>query len=350
MHRFLAACKRLPVDRPPVWMMRQAGRYLPQYRAVRSRTTFLGLCKTPDLATEVTLQPIDEFGMDAAILFSDILIPLEAMGLALEFTEDGPNLPQPVRDAAHVAGLGIPDPEDTMPFVMEAVRRIKKGLAGRVPLIGFSGAPFTLASYAVEGGGSKNYTHLKRMMFARPDAAHGLLAKIATTVSLYLRAQVAAGAEAVQIFDTWAGILAPRDFEEFALRYVRAIIADLRESAEWAAAGSPPIIYYPANGSAPYLELVAGAGADVVGLDWRLDLDVARRRLGMGLAVQGNLDPTALFLPHAELERRVAAICEQGAVAPGHIFNLGHGVLPETDPEAVRVMVAAVKRARTLGD
>jgi uroporphyrinogen decarboxylase len=343
MHRFLAACQRLPVDRTPVWMMRQAGRYLPQYRAVRSKTTFLGLCKTPDLAAEVTIQPIDEFGMDAAILFSDILIPLEAMGLPLEFTEEGPSLPRPVREAADVDRLGIADPEGTMPFVMEAVRRIKKGLAGRVPLIGFAGAPFTLASYAVEGGGSKSYTHLKRLMYARPEVAHGLLGKIARTVALFLRAQVAAGCEAVQIFDTWAGILAPRDFDEFALRYVRAIIADLRESPEWSGR-AVPIIYYPANGSAPYLEQVATAGADVVGIDWRIDLDVARRRLGMQLAVQGNLDPTALFLPAAEIEQRVRVICEQGGVAPGHVFNLGHGVLPETDPEMVRVMVNAVRK------
>jgi uroporphyrinogen decarboxylase len=344
MHRFLAACRRLPVDRPPVWMMRQAGRYLPKYREVRGKTTFLGLCKTPELAAEVTIQPIDEFGMDAAILFSDILIPLEAMGLPLEFTEDGPSLPMPVRQAADVDRLGIADPEDTMPFVSEAVRRIKKGLAGRVPLIGFAGAPFTLASYAVEGGGSKNYTHLKRMMFARPEIAHALLGKIARTVALFLRAQVAAGAEAVQIFDTWAGILAPRDFDEFALRYVRAIIADLRESPEWrGVGGGPPHINYPAHGGAPYLEQVATAGADVIGVDWRLELDTARRRLGMNLAVQGNLDPTALFLPADELRRRVRAILEQGAVAPGHVFNLGHGVLPETDPEMVRVMVETVR-------
>jgi uroporphyrinogen decarboxylase len=342
-HRFLAACRRSPVDRTPVWMMRQAGRYLPQYRAVRSKTTFLGLCKTPDLAAEVTLQPIDEFGMDAAILFSDILIPLEAMGLPLEFNEDGPHLPRPVRDADAVARLVIPDPEDTMPFVMEAVRRIKKGLAGRVPLIGFSGAPFTLASYSVEGGGSKNYVHLKKLMYAAPESAHALLGKIARTTALYLRAQVAAGAEAVQIFDTWAGILSPRDFEEFALRYVKAIIADLRESPEWKGApdGGPPIIYYAANGVAPYLEQIATAGADVAGVDWRIDIDVARRRLGSGLAVQGNLDPTALFLPRAQIRERVHAIL--AAAGPtGHVFNLGHGVLPETDPEHVRAMVQAV--------
>jgi uroporphyrinogen decarboxylase len=345
MHRFLAACRRLPVDRTPVWMMRQAGRYLPQYRAVRAKTTFLGLCKTPALATEVTLQPIDEFGMDAAILFSDILIPLEAMGLPLEFNEDGPHLPRPVRVAADVERLGIPDPEATMPFVMEAVRQIKAGLAGRVPLIGFSGAPFTLASYAVEGGGSKNYTHLKGLIFRAPEIAHLLLDKVARTTALYLRAQVAAGAEAVQIFDTWAGILSPRDFDEFALAPVKTIIAELRASAEWKDAGSPPIIYYPANGVSPYLERVATAGADVIGIDWRIDLDVARRRLGPDVAVQGNLDPTALFLPKDQIAERVRAILAQGGAGTGHVFNLGHGVLPETDPEHVRAMVAAVQQS-----
>ncbi len=345
MHRFLAACRRLPVDRTPVWMMRQAGRYLPQYRAVRSKTTFLGLCKTPDLATEVTLQPIDEFGFDAAILFSDILIPLEAMGVALEFNEEGPHLPQPVRTAADVERLVIPDPELTMPFVPEAVRRIKKGLAGRVPLIGFAGAPFTLASYAVEGGGSKNYTHLKGLIFRSPETAHVLLDKVARTMALYLRAQVAAGAEAVQLFDTWAGILAPRDFEEFALRYARQVISELRASPEWSVpGGGPPIIYFPANGCAPYLEAVTSAGADVIGIDWRIDLDVARRRLGPGVAVQGNLDPTALFLPPDKIVERVKGVLAQAGGAPGHIFNLGHGVLPETNPEHVRAMVQAVQQ------
>ena len=328
-------------------MMRQAGRYLPAYRAVRSKTTFLGLCKTPELATEVTLQPIDEFGMDAAILFSDILIPLEAMGLPLEFNEDGPHLPKPVRAPADIERLGIPDPESTMPFVMEAVRQIRAGLAERVPLIGFSGAPFTLASYAVEGGGSKNYTHLKGLLFRSPAEAHRLLDKVARTTSLYLRAQVAAGAQAVQIFDTWAGILSQRDFEEFALAPVKSIIAELRASPEWqnAPEGGPPIIYYPANGVSPYLEQVATAGADVIGIDWRMDLDLARRRLGPNLAVQGNLDPTALFLPKEKIAERVRAILEQGGGGTGHVFNLGHGVLPETDPEHVRAMVSAVQQS-----
>ncbi len=340
MHRFLAACRLKPVDRTPVWLMRQAGRYLPQYRAVRSKTTFSGWGKPPDLACEVTLQRIDEFGFDAAILFSDILVPLEAMGLPLDFTEEGPQLPKPVRDAAAVGALAIPDPEDTMPFVMEAVRRIRKGLADRVPLIGFAGAPFTLATYAVEGGGSKNFTILKRLLYGDPATAHALLGKLARTVSLYLEAQVAAGAQAVQIFDTWAGILSPQDFEEFALRYVRALIAGLRASPAWKD-GGVPIIYY-VNGSAPYLEQMAAVGADVIGVDWKMDLRVARQRLGPGVAAQGNLDPAALFLPPAEIAARVKDVLAAGAGMPGHIFNLGHGVLPETPVEHVRALVEAV--------
>lgn len=300
----------------------------------------MGLCKTPDLACEVTLQPIDEFEMDAAILFSDILIPLEAMGVPVEFTEEGPVLPSPVRDAARVERLADPDPEETLPFVMEAIRRIRRSLAGRVPLIGFSGAPFTLASYMVEGGGSKNFTHLKRLLFASPASAHALLGKIAATVSRYLEAQVAAGAEAVQIFDTWAGILTPRDFAEFALRYSRDVIDRLRSSPTFSSS-RVPIIYY-VNGCAPYLDKLSRSGADVVGLDWKVDIGDARARLGPGVAVQGNLDPTALFLPKEAIEGRVREILD-AAGRTGHVFNLGHGVLPETDPEHVRAMVKAVK-------
>jgi uroporphyrinogen decarboxylase len=344
MHRFLAACRGLTVDHTPVWMMRQAGRYLPEYRAIRSKTTFLGLCKTPELACAVTLQPVDIFDMDAAILFSDILLPLEAMGLPLVFDEHGPSLPEPLRTDQAIDRLGVPDPEATMPFVMEAVRQIKRALGGRVPLIGFAGAPFTLASYAVEGGGSKSYTHLKKLLFTRPEAAMRLLDVLARTDIDYLRAQVAAGADCVQIFDTWAGILAPEDFARFALGPVKQIIAGLRASPEWRS-GGVPIIYYAANGVTPYLEQVASAGAEVIGVDWRVDLATARRAVGSGPTLQGNLDPTALFCPPAEIERRVHA-CLRAAGPTGHIFNLGHGVLPETDPEHVRAMVQAVRSYR----
>lgn len=337
---FLRACRRQPVERTPVWMMRQAGRYLPQYREVRARVSFIELCKTPDLACEVTLQPIDEFGFDAAILFSDILIPLEAMGLALEFTP-APVLPDPVRDRAAIDRLVVPDPEATMPFVTEAVRKIRKALDGRVPLIGFAGAPFTLASYAVEGGGSKSYPNLKAMLYQQRDAAHALLDKLSECCATYLEAQVAAGAQAVQLFDSWAGILSPRDYREFALRYAKLTFDRLRSSPTWNK-GGVPIIYF-VNGCAPYLDDYRDSGADVLGIDWRVDLDVARARLGKDVAVQGNLDPTCLFLPPRQLRERVQEVLEKAGEAPGHVFNLGHGVLPMTDPESVRVMVDAVK-------
>jgi uroporphyrinogen decarboxylase len=340
---FLRACRREPVERTPVWMMRQAGRYLPQYRAVRARASFMDMCKTPELACEVTVQPIDEFDMDAAILFCDILIPLEAMGMALEFTDAGPRLPAPVRDSAAVARLGVPDPEATMPFVMDAIRATRSRLAGRAPLICFCGAPFTLATYAVEGGGSKHYEHVKGMLYQEPAAAHALLDKLARFSAAYLAAQIAAGAQAVQLFDSWAGILAPRDYREFALRYVAQTICALRASRIWSG-GGVPIIYF-VNGCAPYLEDIRGAGADVIGIDWRIDLGEARRRLGAGVAVQGNLDPTCLFLPADALRERVREVLAAAGRAPGHIFNLGHGVLPGTDPERVRVMVQTVREA-----
>ncbi len=338
---FLRACRRQPVERTPIWMMRQAGRYLPQYRAVRAKVSFLELCKTPELACEVTVQPIDEFGFDAAILFCDILIPLEAMGMELDFTP-APVLPDPVRDRAAVDKLVVPDPEATMPFVMEAVRHIRRALDGRVPLIGFAGAPFTLATYAVEGGGSKSYPNLKALMFQDPDAAHALLDKLSECCATYLEAQVAAGAQAVQLFDSWAGILAPRDFREFALRYAQLTFERLRSSRTWADGGGVPIIYF-VNGCAPYLDDYAKSGADVLGIDWRIDLGAARARLGTDVAVQGNMDPTCLFLPKDKIRERVQEVLDGAGDAPGHIFNLGHGVLPMTDPEHVRAMVDAVK-------
>ena len=336
---FLRACRREPVERTPVWIMRQAGRYLPQYQAVRARVSFLELCKSPDLACEVTLQPIDEFGFDAAILFCDILIPLEVMGLDLEFTP-APVISNPVANAADVARLVVPDPVDTMPFVYAAIERIRASLPGQVPLIGFAGAPFTLATYAVEGRGSKNYAKTKEMLFADPAAAHALLDKLARMQATYLEAQVAAGASAVQLFDSWAGVLSPRDFREFALRYARQVIELLRASPTWATHPAP-IIYY-VGGCAPYLDVYADSQADVLGVDWRVDIGEVRRRVGDGVALQGNLDPTCLFLPPEQIRERAAEILSQ-AGDRGHIFNLGHGVLPNTDPEHVRVLVEAVR-------
>ena len=341
-HRFLRACLGLPVDRTPVWMMRQAGRYLPQYRAVRSKTTFLGLLKDPARATEVTLQPLDEFPqLDAAILFSDILVPLEAMGMKLEFLEgEGPHL-DPVRDRAGIDRLGEPEPEATMPFVYETIRRIKAGLAGRVPLIGFAGAPFTLASYAVEGGTSKQFVELKRLVFGRPDDATALLDKLARVVARYLAAQIAAGAEALQLFDTWGGILSPRDFGTYALAPARAVLQAVRESPAYRER-PVPLIYF-VNGVAPYLDQLRDTGADVVGLDWKVDIAAARSRLGPNIAVQGNLDPAALFSPPTDIEARVVEIL-RGARGPGHVFNLGHGITPETPIDGVRAMLQAIEK------
>ncbi len=340
---FLRACRRQPVERTPIWMMRQAGRYLPSYRAVRSRASFLEMCRTPALACEVTLQPIDQFGFDAAILFSDILVTLPPMGLEVAFPEKGPVIADPVRDRAAIDRLVVPDPVAELPYVMEAVRQIRAGLAGRVPLIGFAGAPFTLVTYAVEGGGSKDYVNTKRLLFGDPEAAHALLEKMADTVAAYLAAQVEAGAQAVQLFDSWAGILSPRDFEEYALRWARHVIARLRAHPAVAAAGVP-VIYF-VNGCAPYLDSYPTSGADVLGVDWRIELATVRRRVGDGVALQGNLDPGALFLPPDALRARVEAILDEGGPR-GHIFNLGHGVTPPTDPERVRVMVETVKARR----
>ena len=335
-HLFLRACRRQPVPRTPIWMMRQAGRYLPAYRAVRAKASFLDLCRTPELACEVTLQPIDEYGFDAAILFSDILITLPAMGIDVTFPDAGPKIGKPVRDSAAIAALHVPDPEAELPYTLEAVRQIKRALAGRVPLIGFAGAPLTMLTYAVEGGGSKDYAHTKKLLYGAPKDAHALLDKLAQTCAVFLEAQVKAGADCVQIFDSWGGIVSPGDFREYPLRYAKQVIAHLRTACP-----GVPIIYF-VNGCAPYLDDYAGSGADVLGVDWRVGIDEVRRRVGDGVALQGNLDPGALFAPPAEIRARVADILAR-AGSTGHIFNLGHGVLPETDPEHVRAMVTAVR-------
>lgn len=340
-HLFLRACKRQPVERTPIWMMRQAGRYLPSYRAVRSKASFLEMCRTPELSCEVTLQPIDQLGFDAAILFSDILITLPAMGVEVTFPEAGPKIGTPVRTAAAVEALKVPDPELELGYVLDAVRLIRKGLADRVPLIGFAGAPFTMATYAVEGGGSKDYAKTKAMLFGDPASAHKLLDKLAQTCASFLEAQVAAGAQAVQIFDSWAGVLSPADFREYALRHARAVIDRLRASKVM---DGVPIIYF-ANGCAPYLADYAKSGADVLGVDWRIDIGTVRKGVGDGVALQGNLDPGALFCTPEEIRRRVHEILRQAGPI-GHIFNLGHGVTPETNPEHVRAMVEAVKEYR----
>lgn len=339
-HLFLRACRRQPVERTPIWMMRQAGRYLPAYRAVRAKASFLEMCRTPSLACEVTLQPIDEFGFDAAILFSDILITLPPMGIDVEFPVAGPKIGAPVRTEAAIDALAVFDPAIELATTLEAVRQIKRGLNGRVPLIGFAGAPLTMLTYAVEGGGSKDYPNTKKLLYGNPAAAHKLLDKLARTCASFLEAQVAAGCDAVQIFDSWGGIVSPGDFREYPLRYAKRVIELLRASPTFAGKDIP-IIYF-VNGCAPYLDDYASSGADVLGVDWRVGIDEVRRRVGDSVALQGNLDPGALFASPGEIRARVADILERAGQI-GHIFNLGHGVLPETNPEHVRAMVTAVK-------
>jgi len=332
---FLRACRGEKTDYTPIWIMRQAGRYLPQYLEVRARGkgTFLDLCKDPERCAEVSLQPVDIFGMDAAILFSDILIPMEAMGLTLEFHEGrGPVFPDPIRSQKDVDALIIPDPEETMPFVLATIKLLRAKL--RVPLIGFSGAPFTLATYLIEGGSSKVFLGTKKMMFQAPELYHALLEKITRCTSLYLQAQAKSGAQALQIFDSWAGILAPCDYARFALPYVQSIISDLRKVTD------VPIIYFANNGST-LIEHTVTAGADVLGLDWRINIKDALIRVG-NHAVQGNLDPIALFLPEKDLQNRIKKLLEEAREAKGHIFNLGHGVVPQTPPEQVQIAVDAV--------
>ncbi|MEW6675010.1 MAG: uroporphyrinogen decarboxylase [Nitrospirota bacterium] len=339
---FLRACRGEKVEYTPVWLMRQAGRYLPQYQAVRANVDFITLCKTPELAAKVTLQPVNILGVDAAILFSDILIPVEAMGMRLAFSDkEGPVLSKPIRNKSAVDRLIIPDIEEDMPFILEIIKILRKELENKVPLIGFSGAPFTLATYMIEGGSSKNFIHTKRMMFQHSVVFSCLMEKLTATVISYLSAQIKAGAQAVQIFDTWAGILTPGDYEEFALPYVKRVVKALK--SEQKAESSVPIIYF-ANDCAGILKEVKKTGADVIGIDWRIDIGDAIKRLGKKVVVQGNLDPCALLLPKEKIEERVKDILWKGEAAKGHIFNLGHGILPETPVENAIAMVEAVHK------
>jgi uroporphyrinogen decarboxylase len=334
VHPFLAACRRLPTAVTPVWLMRQAGRFLPEYRAIRARVGFLELCHRPDLAAEVTLLPVERLGVDAAILFADILLPVEALGVGLEFARgEGPVLRRPVRTAADVARLPEPDPAESVPFVFETVRRVRAALGGRVPLIGFAGAPFTVASYLVEGGASRDYLRTKRLMYEDPGAWHALLGRLGRLTAAYLNGQIAAGVEAVQLFDSWVGALGPDDYRAFVLPHTRAVVQALTPGV--------PVIHF-GTGTAGLLEALRDAGGDVIGVDWRIDLDRAWARLGDGVAVQGNLDPAALFAPPAEIRRRVGALLDRVGGRPGHVFNLGHGVLPETPVDHVVALVEAV--------
>jgi uroporphyrinogen decarboxylase len=332
-YRFIKACFSQPVDRTPIWLMRQAGRFMEEYRAVRAKVDFLTLCKTPELCTEVTLQPIDKFGLDAAILFSDILVPIEPMGLKLHFNP-APVFEKPVRTQADVDALRVIEPSVDVPFVAETVKMLRRELESRnVPLIGFAGAPFTLASYMVEGGGSKSFQNLKTMMWEAPKVFRSLMEKLTETVIRYLNMQVDAGAQAIQIFDTWGGVLSPADYLNYVLPYTRRIVEGIKKSPEGEKA---PVINFVGN-SQGFLPLVAQAGGEVIGIDWRIDIAEARRQVG-GKAVQGNMDPIFLLAPIPEIEKRVKEILA-AAGDTGHIFNLGHGIVPETPPDHVKALV-----------
>jgi uroporphyrinogen decarboxylase len=325
--------------------MRQAGRYLREYRAVRAKVSFLELCKSPDLAAEVTLQPVDILGVDAAILFSDILVVSEAMGMQLILEDQGPQFPQPLRTRAEIDRLRVPDPEQELGYVMEAIRRALKGLRGRVPLIGFCGAPWTLAAYMIEGKTSRSFEKAKALLFADERLAHALLSKIADALTAYLNAQLAAGAQAVQIFDSWAGALGPEDYGRYGAPYLARVIGGLRRDAR---EPQPVIVFGVETGE--LLGALAATGADVVGVDWRVPLDEARGRVGPAVALQGNLDPATLFLPLAEQRKRVARVLELAARAGrGHVFNLGHGVLVGTPVENVQALVEQVHAATPAG-
>jgi uroporphyrinogen decarboxylase len=332
---FLRACRGEKTEYTPVWLMRQAGRYLKEYQEVRAKVDFLTLCKTPELAAKVTLQPIDILGVDAAILFSDILIPVEAMGMHLEFSEKkGPILNEPVRTKSAVDRLIIPDTEDSMPFVLETIRILRREL--KVPLIGFSGAPYTLATYIIEGGSSKNFLNTKKMMYQNPGLFGELMDKITATVVEYLSAQIKAGAQTVQLFDSWAGSLSPYDYENIVMPHVKAAIKTLKKFGV-------PIIYF-VNDCAGLISIAKKSGADVIGIDWRVDMAKAVKTLGKKVSVQGNLDPLVLFGPKEHIEERVQDILNKAESARGHIFNLGHGILPETPVENAVAMVDAVHR------
>jgi len=317
--------------------MRQAGRYLPEYRAIRSKVGFLELCKTPDLAAEVTIQPVTRLGVDAAILFSDILVVSEAMGMSLELEDKGPHFPQPLRSHADVDRLRVPEPEEALGFVLETVRRTKKQLAGTVPLIGFCGGPWTLAAYMIEGKTSRSFEKAKAALLGDEPLAFALLGKISDALTAYLQAQLDAGADALQIFDSWAGALAPDDYARIGAPYVARVVRGLRRT------GQPLTVFGVETGE--LLGILAGTGADMVGVDWRVPLPEARRRAGDGVALQGNLDPASLFLPHPVLEERVRRVLDGArAAGRGHVFNLGHGILPTTPPENARLVVDLVHR------
>jgi uroporphyrinogen decarboxylase len=331
---FMRACRREAVPYTPIWLMRQAGRYMQDYREVRARVSFLELCKTPSLAAEVTVTAAERLGVDAAIIFADILLIVEPLGLQLEFSKgEGPVIHNPVRSIAEVDGLRELESVESLNFVFEAIRETRRALRSDLPLIGFAGAPFTLASYIVEGGASKNYVHTKKLMYDDSGAWHAMMSLIARGLVKYLNAQIEAGAQAVQLFDSWVGALSPDDYRQFVLPHTRAVIAGIKRGT--------PVIHF-GTGTAALLELMREAGGDVIGLDWRVRLDEGWSRIGHDAGVMGNLDPVALFANQDHLRAQAVAILDQAGGRPGHIFNLGHGILPETPVENVIALVQMV--------
>jgi uroporphyrinogen decarboxylase len=332
---FLRACKKLPVERTPVWIMRQAGRYLPQYRAVREKADFITMCHTPELAALVTMQPVDEINVDAAIIFSDILVIPEAMGMKFEMIESrGPVFHHPIRNEEDASGLKQIDAAKDLKFVLDAVSLTKKALNGRVPLIGFSGSPWTLFTYMVEGKGSKNFSNVKRLIYNNPALAHKILDKLAGAVAEYLSAKIEAGADAVQVFDTWGGMLSQKDFKEFSLYYITKVISQIKRKDE-------PVIVF-SKGVHYKLNELADCGADVLGLDWTMNLGEVRKDVGNKVALQGNLDPTVLYAGKDKIREEVKSVLSSFGKGSGHIFNLGHGILPDVDPENAKALVQFV--------
>ncbi len=336
--RLLLACRYKDVDVTPVWLMRQAGRYLPEYRALRESYSFLDMCKTPNLAVRVTLEPIHRFDLDAAIIFSDILLPLEPMGLQLEFTDnEGPVIASPIRSAAQVSGLRIIDPEEHLGFLMKAIEMTCAELAGRIPLIGFCGAPFTLASYAIEGGRSKDFSKTKTLMYTQPDVFQHLMKKLTDVAILVLNAQIKHGVRAVQVFDSWVGVLSTEDYHAHVLPHMTRLFASIDRSA--------PSIHFGVATS-HLLWLMKSSGCDVLGVDWRLPIDEAWLKVGNECAIQGNLDPAVLFGPRNFIETETKDILKRIGRAPGHIFNLGHGVLPGTPADNIKLLIDVVHQYR----
>jgi uroporphyrinogen decarboxylase len=333
--RFLRACRRQPVDATPVWFMRQAGRYMAEYRALRERHSLLELCRKPELATQITLQPVEAIDVDAAIIFSDLLLPFEPMGLAFDFVKgEGPRIEQPLRSDADIDRLRLFEPREGLGYVLDAIAMTRRELDGRVPLIGFAGAPFTLASYAIEGGPSRDFARTKALMYGHPEAWHRLCERLARVVSAFVVAQVEAGAQAIQIFDSWVGALSAGDYREFALPHTQAVFAALQPT------GVPTIHF--GTGTSAILPELALAGGDVIGVDWRLPLDVAWQQVGAERAVQGNLDPTLLLGPRHRMLRAADDVLQRAGGRPGHIFNLGHGILPATPLDHVQALARFV--------